>query len=145
MPPADELTTAVLDASVAVQWLVPERGSEAAASLIERPITWLAPRLLVTEVASALRRKVVEDGLRVEFAVQAVDILGQAVSNGMLQLAEDETLVAAALMLALTLEHKVPDCLYLALAEREATPLVTADRVLGNLAERRGLPVLRFH
>lgn len=35
--------TAVLDASVAVRWVVHERGSEEAADLLARPIGWLPP------------------------------------------------------------------------------------------------------
>jgi len=50
--------TAVLDASVAVRWVVQERGSEEAADLLARPIGWMAPRLMLTEVAAALRRPV---------------------------------------------------------------------------------------
>ncbi|HUY41112.1 MAG TPA: type II toxin-antitoxin system VapC family toxin [Candidatus Dormibacteraeota bacterium] len=142
MPGADEPSSAVLDASVAVRWLVPERGSDEAAALMERPVTWIAPRLLVTEVASALRRKVVANELRVEHAVQALAILGQAASDGIVQFVQDEDLVAPALMLALTLEHKVPDCVYLALAQRDGAALATADLTLSRLAENQGTPVL---
>ena len=46
---------------------------------------------------------------------------------------------AVALLLALTLGHRVPDCLYLAVAEREGAALVTADRRLDELARRRGV------
>jgi predicted nucleic acid-binding protein len=42
-------------------------------------------------------------------------------------------------MLALTLRHKVPDCMYLALAERHGAGLCTADRRLAALAEGRGV------
>jgi len=109
---------------------------------MERPVTWIAPRLLVTEVASALRRKVVANELRVEHAVQALAILGQAASDGIVQFVQDEDLVAPALMLALTLEHKVPDCVYLALAQRDGAALATADLTLSRLAENQGTPVL---
>jgi len=59
-----------------------------------------------------------------------------------LQFADDEKLIASALRLSLSLGHKVPDCLYLALAEREAATLVTADRVLVGIARRREVHVL---
>ncbi len=142
MPGVSEPSSAVLDASVAVRWLVPERGSDDAAALMERAITWVAPQLLVTEVASALRRKVVAKELRVEHAVQALAILGQAASDGIVQFVQDEDLVAPALMLALTLGHKVPDCIYLALAQRDGVALATADLTLSRLAESQGTPVL---
>ena len=72
MPAGDLPTTVVVDASVAVRWVVPERGSDAAAALLEEPRTWLAPRLLMTEVASALRRKVAGHELTAPVAMGAL-------------------------------------------------------------------------
>lgn len=93
MPGADgEPSTVVLDATVAVRWVVPEQGSEQAAELLGRPIAWVAPRLMLTEVASALRRKVVGDELRVQHAAQALDAIIKAVTDGTVRLAEDEEL-----------------------------------------------------
>jgi predicted nucleic acid-binding protein len=131
---------AVLDASVAVRWVVPERGSDEAAALLDRPILWVAPRLMLVEAASALRRKVSARELPAEIAVQGLAALMDAVADGTIVLVEDEAIVAAALTLALTLGHKVPDCLYLALAEREGLSLATADVRLKRLARQRGVP-----
>ncbi|MFM9099788.1 MAG: type II toxin-antitoxin system VapC family toxin [Cyanobium sp.] len=50
--------------------------------------------------------------------------------------AGDRHLQAEALALACHLNHPVVDCLYLALARREAATLVSADRRLNALAER---------
>ncbi|HEY6325264.1 MAG TPA: type II toxin-antitoxin system VapC family toxin [Candidatus Cybelea sp.] len=141
MPGVEEAQLAVLDASVAVRWLVPERGSGRAAELLNNPITWLAPRLLPTEVAAALRRNVVAGNLRAEFATAALDVLLQMPRDGLLTFADDENLVASALSLALTVDHKLPDGLYLALAEREGAALATADAALARLAERRNVRV----
>lgn len=134
--------TAVLDASVVVRWLVPERGSDEAASLLAEPTDWLAPRLMVIEVAAALRRKVTEGDLKVEFAAQALEAIVGAAADGTIRLCDDEDSASAALMLALTLRHKVPDCLYLALAEREGAGLATADLRLAELARSRGIATL---
>ena len=57
-----------------------------------------------------------------------------------IELAADETVMPLALTLALSLEHKLPDCVYLALAERTGADLVTADRQLNRLARDRGIP-----
>lgn len=148
MPPASAIrsapavsTLAVLDASVAVRWVVMERGSTEAADLLARDITWIAPRLVLTEIAAALRRKAAGDELPTLTAVQALDTLLQAVADGLVLLADDEDVIGAALTLALALRHKVPDCLYLALAEREGAALATADTRLATLARRRGLTV----
>lgn len=142
MPGADEVSRAVLDASVAVKWLISERGSEAAAALLERSIAWIAPRLMVTEVASALRRKIDGAEIRAEHAAEALATLLQAFDDGIVELAEDEAIVSAAMSLALSLGHKVPDCLYLALAQREGAALATADAKLRRLAESQGTVVL---
>ena len=141
MPTADRPTLAVLDASVAVRWVVLEQGSEEAAALLSQPVTWVAPRLLVTEVASALRRKVRAGEISPSVASQALGAIVDAIDDGVIQLAEDEHIVDSALTLAITLDRKLPDCLYLALAEREGASLATADRALTRMARTRGVRV----
>jgi predicted nucleic acid-binding protein len=135
-------TLVVLDASVAVRWVVPERGSDEAAALLARSFTWLAPRLLVTEVASALRRKVAGGELSGEVALQALGVIVDAIDDGMIRLAEDEHVAASALALALTLGRRLPDCVYLALAEREGAALATADTILARMARARGVETM---
>jgi predicted nucleic acid-binding protein len=127
-----------VDASVAVRWVVPEEGSELAAALLQQSFRWLAPRLMLTEVASALRRKVVEGELSTEVALEALDVLMTELGS-VIELAADETVMPLALTLALSLEHKLPDCVYLALAERTGADLVTADRQLDCIARNRGI------
>jgi predicted nucleic acid-binding protein len=143
MPPAEAPEAVVLDASVAVRWVVTEAGSDEASELLERDVTWLAPRLLLTEAASALRRKAAEAAIEHTVAGEALDALLQAAADGVIRLIEDERVVAQALRLALSLGHKVPDCLYLALAEREGAGLATADARLARLAVSRGVRVHR--
>ena len=140
MPGAESAPTRVLDASVAVRWVVAEEGSDQAAELLAQPAEWIAPRLMLTEVAAALRHKVAAGELRVELAAQALQALVQAAADGIVKLADDEDLVLAALMLALAVGHRVPDCLYIALAEREGAAIVSADRRLAALARERGIP-----
>jgi len=133
----------VLDASVAVRWVVKEEGSDEAAALLERDITWITPRLLLTEAASALRRKVADRALAPAAAGQSLDALLQAVADGVIRLIEDERVIAPALLLALSLQYKVLDCVYLALAEREGAGIATADDRLARLARSRGVNVLQ--
>jgi predicted nucleic acid-binding protein len=142
MPAVERPALVVLDASVAVRWVVPERGSDEAAALLGQSFAWLAPRLLVTEVASALRRKVSGGEISGHVASHALGTIVDAIDDGVIQLAEDEHIVAAALTLAITLDRKLPDCLYLALAEREGAALATADRGLSLMARNRGVRVL---
>ena len=115
----------VVDASVAVKWLVQESCSEEAASLLEDGVTLIAPELLFVEACNVLwamcRRG---DISRADFA-EAVDVLKAApvaVPVSMRQLA------ASAGRLAIDLDHPVDDCVYLALAMQEQYPIVTADR-----------------
>ena len=137
-----DTAVAVLDASVAVKLVVPEVGTAESLTVIERSLRWVAPRLLVVEVASALRQKVAGGELSSIHAGDALAATLDAIADGVIGLADDEALVQAALSLALTLKHKVPDCLYLALAEREGAVLVSADRKLLSLARRRGVDVI---
>ncbi len=142
--PGAEVTfdLAVVDASVAVRWIVPERGATEALALLARPIDWIAPRLMLSEVASALRRKVEASELSQELATQGLDFILTAMGRGALRLHRDETVIRSALTMAFAHRHKVPDCVYLALAEQAGAAVVTADRRLSGLAELRNLPTL---
>jgi predicted nucleic acid-binding protein len=142
MPGVETASSAVVDASVAVKWLVDEPDSQMAATLLERPIRWVAPRLMLVEAAATLRRKVVQREIRATSAAASLGVLLDAVREGAIQVVEDEQLVDTALVLALELSHKVPDCVYLALAEREGCSLCTADRPLARIARKREVGVL---
>ncbi|MDP2054754.1 MAG: type II toxin-antitoxin system VapC family toxin [Acidobacteriota bacterium] len=135
------MAVAVLDASVAVKLVVPEAGTAESLTVFEGPRRWLAPRLMVVEVASALRQKCAQDVLTTAEAAEALAATLGAIADGVVELADDEAVVQSALNLALTLGHKVPDCVYLALAEREGAMLASADRKLLALARSRGIAV----
>jgi predicted nucleic acid-binding protein len=128
----------VVDASVAVRWLVTENGSADAADLLARPTRWIAPRLMLTEVAGALHRKVAAGKLREMLASEALEQLLGTVGDGGIRLARDERVLVAAFALATLLKHRVPD-MYLALAEQESAGLATADRTLAKIAQERGI------
>jgi predicted nucleic acid-binding protein len=130
-----------VDASVVVRWAVSETGSEQAARLLEDPTAWRAPRLMLTEVASALRRKAVAGALTPTQALNAPDAVLMAIRTGVIALVNDEETASEALRMALDSSHPVPDCIYLAIAEREGAGLTTADTRLATLATRRGVPV----
>lgn len=140
--PGDEFDVrlAVVDASVAVRWIVPEEGAAEAIDLLAMPIDWIAPRLLMTEVTSALARKAQSGELSVDFVMDGLDFLARTTDSGALRLERDELVIRAALTLALQLQHKVADCVYLALAEQTGAGLATADRRLGHLARTRFVP-----
>ncbi len=119
------MTRYVVDASVAVKWLVREPLSHQASLLLAREVSLLAPDLLFAEAANALwamrQRGDLEDD-QFEEAVQTLGTAPVLVPSTLLQL------VPAASRLAADLGHPIYDCFYLALAIQEKAPLVTADR-----------------
>jgi predicted nucleic acid-binding protein len=122
----------VVDASVAVKWVVEEEGSEAAASLAGGDLA--APTLLLAECANVLWAKARRGELNREEALQRL----QALRASPLELFPLESLVERALELAYELNHPAYDAFYLALAERLDRSLVTDDRRLHRVT--RGHP-----
>jgi len=126
--------TFVVDASVAVKWVIPEVLSDQASSLRGRADRLLAPDLLLPEAANALWKKLARREITAREAAQAIDLL---MASG-LDLRPSGPLLARALTLAWRLRHPVYDCLYLALAQAEGATLITADhRLLARVAGRR--------
>ena len=113
----------VVDASVAVKWLVEEEGSAAAVRLIEERHDLHAPRLIASEITNALWRKVRLG----EIERQVAGPLAGAVADMPLNWTADEVLCASAVRLAIDLDRPVYDCFYLALAHQVAATEVTAD------------------
>jgi predicted nucleic acid-binding protein len=113
----------VVDASVALKWVLPEAGSEAALGLIGRN-RLIAPDLLAVEAGNALWLRVRRRELTaVEARTALVDLLGAPVDY-----VPDRPLARAALSLAADLGYPAYDCVYLALAMERAGIVVTADR-----------------
>ncbi|MEB3327034.1 MAG: type II toxin-antitoxin system VapC family toxin [Synechococcus sp.] len=120
----------VLDASAVVRIIEGAEPSDSFQEALLNADLVLAPELMLTEVANALRRlqragQLSAEGLqqRLSRAAELVDVIEP-----------DRHLQVEALALACHLDHPVYDCLYLALARREAAALLTADRRLQQLA-----------
>ena len=77
--------------------------------------------------------------LREMLASDALEELLRTVGAGAIRLAQDERVLMPAFALATLLRHRVPDCMYLALAEQESAGLATADHALAALAQQRGI------
>ncbi len=112
----------VVDASVAIKWVVDETGSAEAAALLDGR-TLHAPPLLFVEVANAFWVMARRGAITRAGAADALDLLRRAPL-----VASNEDLVSEALRLAQMLDHPVYDCVYLALALLREVPVVTADR-----------------
>ena len=119
----------VVDASVAVKWLIAEDDSEAARELAASGEDLHAPRLMACEVANALWRKArlgeIERG-------DAGAMLA-AVQDMPVRWGADEAVCADAVRIALALDRPVYDCVYLALAHRIGAVVVTADLRFANV------------
>ena len=127
--------TLVVDASVAIKWMVREPGNDAARELFELPDPLIAPDWLLIEAASTFWKKVKGGELLEIHAEQHLDDLPQFFSR----LYESQHLAANALKLGFRLRHSVYDCLYLALAEQEDCRVVTADEKFFDTLKRGGL------
>ncbi len=121
----------VIDASVAVKWLVVEDGSDVARDLLDDGDDLHAPRLLVSEVANAVWRKVRLGQVDRRSAGQLIATM----SDTPVRWHADETVGADAIRLAIAHDRPVYDFMYIALAQRLGTRVVTADRRLANALE----------
>ncbi len=119
----------VVDASLAVKWLVREEHTDKALAILrawhDEEVTPTAPHLLPFEVANALHRKVFRGQLSVGDSVRLIlQLLGSR-----LELHQTSGLHARALELASELQQgAVYDAHYLALAEEFGCELWTADQ-----------------
>jgi predicted nucleic acid-binding protein len=111
----------VVDASVAVKWVVDEPGTGQALKL--RGHALAAPDLLVAECANILWRKVRLGELSGPEASLAISLLVRAD----IELVPMRSMARRAVDLSVALDHPAYDCMYLALAEAIERPFVTAD------------------
>lgn len=125
-------TAFVLDASAALRLVCHDPMAVSWAEQLQQASLVLAPELMLTEVANALwklQRAGSLAGLDPQLLLaDARDLVDQ--------IDPDRHLQVEALALACHLDHPVYDCLYLALARREAALLLTADQRLQRLADR---------
>lgn len=127
------MNTLVIDASIAVKWVVEEDGTPEALTL-RRRARLIAPDLLVAECANILWKKVRRDELSEDEAFLAARLLQAAE----IELFPARPLLEAAVRIAAELDHPAYDCLYLALAVERNCRFATAEgHFLRKLSERR--------
>lgn len=123
----------VIDASIAVKWVVEEEGTPQALALRQQT-KLIAPELLVAECANILWKKAARGELSKEEALLAAKLLQSAE----VELLPMRSLFETATNLAIELDHPAYDCIYLALAVENDCPFVTADdRFLRKLGQGR--------
>ena len=117
----------IADASVALRWFLNEPGADDAGAVFQQGAP-MAPAFVLTEIANGLWGAVRRKRLGADAARTYVQAAPQLFGS----LEATAGLYAAAYDLAVALDHPIYDCMYLALADRERTPLLTTDMRLQN-------------
>jgi predicted nucleic acid-binding protein len=129
----------VVDASLVIKWFVPEIHSEAARRWLDASHDYVAPDLLFAEVGNVVWKKVRRNELEETEARQLVVDLAQVA----VETVATRGLLEDALALALTAGISVYDAMYLTLAVRFETEVITGDdRFADKVA---GRPLLGRH
>ncbi|MGC8478225.1 MAG: type II toxin-antitoxin system VapC family toxin [Acetobacteraceae bacterium] len=118
----------VVDASVAIKWVIAEPGAEAALALLGHELT--APDLLVAECANILWRK----HRLGEISLREAGLAARLLERAEVDLVPMRRLLDRATALAIALDHPAYDAVYLALAELTGRAFVTADVRLARKA-----------
>lgn len=126
---------AVIDANVAVALIVGLPWSKEARERIRLDDAAIAPAILLTEIANALWQQVRKGVLSLDDAFAGLSDVRRLIT-----ITRDEDSLEDALRLAVSANHPVYDCVYLALANQSGTPLLTADRKLAAIARERRIP-----
>lgn len=125
----------VVDASVALKWLVAEEDSAQAKRLLQDDVRLHAPHFLELEIANALWIKVRRKVLDPDAAVA----LNKKFLKLDIQWRAGKGIGEKTLLLGLLSRHSLYDFTYLTLAAHLGCPLVTADRDFVAALEELGL------
>lgn len=116
--------TVVVDASVAAKWLFEEADTKDALAVLNSSESFVAPELILAEISNVAWK-------RCRRGVSPADQASEAaneVQDFFELIAPLRDLAPDACAMAISLDHPVYECFYLALAEREDLQLITADR-----------------
>jgi predicted nucleic acid-binding protein len=131
--------TLIVDASIALQWVLQQEYS-ARANMLRNETGLIAPSLIAAEIGSVIWKAVRRGAIS---RPDAADALNAALLPFEALIA-GEALCGRALALAIALAHPIYDCFYIALAERENAQLVTADENMIAAARRAKVKVRRL-
>lgn len=135
------MTSLIADASVLVKVVVDEEWSAVARERLRSAEQIVCPDLAFAEAYMAVWKKWRRGELPAEHVERTPSALRRLVTKSV-PLA---VLFESAAALSRSLDHPIYDCFYLALAERERLPLVTADeRMLAAAARVEGVEARRL-
>ena len=129
------MNSVVVDASVAIKWVVDEDGTQGALAVLQQ-FGLLSPDLIFAECANILWKKVRLSEITQDEAIEAASLIRIA----KIEVLPVRRLVESALRLAIELDHAAYDCVYLALALQNDCPFVTADQRLRRKVAQSGDP-----
>lgn len=129
--------TLVVDASVAVKWVVDEPDSPRARIVAGSGAALVAPEIVLAESGNVLWRLVRTRRISPMQAAAAELELRSAFDR----LTPTAELVGEALEIAIRIDHPIYDCFYIALARRLDADLVTSDARLTDHAAASGVKV----
>lgn len=118
----------VVDANVAIKWVLPEIYSPAAKRLKNSNYQLLVPDFFFPEIGNVLWKKVQRSEITL---VEAQEDL-EALSGLPLQICPSFPLMSIALTIAVRVQQAVYDCVYLSLAVNNQCQMVTADERFYN-------------
>lgn len=130
----------IIDASVAIKWVVPEAGTDAALAL-RAEYELSAPELIVPEIANILWKKF----QRGELQSGEAEIAAELLEKSGIRLISMQNLLGKATSLAMFLSHPAYDCVYLAAAIEADIPFVTADTRLLRKLEQHQFNAAKCH
>jgi len=123
----------VVDASVAVKWLVDEIDHTSARAILVAGDELVAPEFVLAEVGNVLWKKLRRGEVSEPQAIAGLSALPRFYDR----LIPTQPIIMRALALATELQHPVYDCLYLACAESEGAGVVTADARFAQAARKK--------
>jgi predicted nucleic acid-binding protein len=118
------LSKFVVDANVAVKWVLPQQYSENASLLLNNKCGLLVPDFFFSEIGNILWKEVRFGSLTLEEA----KLNFNQIAIAPIEVYSSQELMPSALEIAVRLQQAVYDCLYLALAIDQKCKMITADK-----------------
>ncbi|MBD2481325.1 type II toxin-antitoxin system VapC family toxin [Planktothrix sp. FACHB-1365] len=122
----------VVDANVAIKWVLSEVHSEIAQCLLDDAHELLVPDFFFSEIGNILWKRVRRGETTLELAQNDLTVL----MAGDLQIYPSQSLMPMALEIAVRVDQAVYDCVYLSLAVINQCQMVTADERFYNAISR---------
>jgi predicted nucleic acid-binding protein len=127
------VTKWVIDANVAIKWVLPEAHSDTALSILDNDDNQLlVPDFFFSEITNILWKRIQRDELSLIDAKESLKSIQQVD----FEIFSSYNLVARALEISVEVKQAIYDCIYLALAIDNDCCMVTADERFINAVQQ---------